>query len=102
MSHVDIVFAGVGKQTHLRDVTLIDLAIPWATCPVCGADTPSRWGVPRHNGDLVSNAFAGEWSGIPAWACYHAHAVGLLDTRDADYEHLVDPPRGLALPTASR
>jgi hypothetical protein len=79
--------AGTGLITRLPNVTVIDLYVPWATCSICGADTVSRWGVPRHNGDLVSNAFAGEWGGSPACeTCFNDHAAGRLVTYDDLYE----------------
>ncbi len=66
-------------------ILLIRLYEPWAECRLCGADTPSRWGVPMYEGNLLSNDFQGEWFGAPACqACHDAHARGELRT----YDHL--------------
>lgn len=73
--------------TYERRVVVIDLNPMWVTCSICGEDAPHHWGVPRHNGDLVSNAFKGEWSGSPACKrCHDAHAAGMLVTCDHFYE----------------
>jgi hypothetical protein len=70
----------------VRRPVVIRLDEPWATCSICGEDTPSRWGVPRHNGDLVSNDWPGEWAASPACQrCHNAHAAGLLVTCDHLY-----------------
>jgi hypothetical protein len=70
-----------------RKVTVIDLWPQVAECSICGEVTLSRWGVPRHNGDLVSNDWQGDWASSPACErCHDAHAAGLLVTCDHLYE----------------
>ncbi len=66
---------------------IIDLHPITAICSICGKEELSRWGVPRHNGDLVSNDFRGEWGGSPACEqCHDRHATGLIETFDHLYE----------------
>jgi hypothetical protein len=64
-------------------VLVIDLDERWADCWRCGELTPSRWGLPVWNGELVSNDWQGEWGGVPACeACFDLHAAGKLSTLD--------------------
>ena len=70
----------------MADVLLIDLNERWAECWACGADTPSRWGLPiDSSAELVPNDYQGDWGGVPACkSCFDAHAQGLLT---ADNQH---------------
>lgn len=70
----------------MADVTIIDMNERWTDCWNCGAPTLSRWGLPIYNGDLVSNAWKGDWGGVPACEkCYLAHQRGELPTFDHCY-----------------
>lgn len=61
----------------------------WAhreACCICGTMTFVRWGVPVHNGDIVSNDFQGEWAASPVCSrCYGRHARGEVQTHDHLY-----------------
>jgi hypothetical protein len=63
------------KSSGALVTTVIHLQEFWATCSICGADTPSNWGIPVNtNGDVVPNNYQGEWGGIPACQpCFKKH-----------------------------
>lgn len=78
--------AALAQSEAHREPVVIRMNARGVTCSICGKETDDRWGVPRHNGDLVSNAFAGEWASTPACeSCFKAHADGRLVTCDAMY-----------------
>lgn len=59
---------------------VIDLQEPWAECSVCGAETPSRWGIPVYEDHILRNDEEGEWGGAPACeVCYSIHQAGNID-----------------------
>lgn len=67
---------------------IIDMQEPWSTCRVCGAETPSRWGLPVHAGLIVANDWPGEWAGSPACqACWERHERGeLVELPTSEYD----------------
>lgn len=59
-------------------MVVIDLNERWADCHICGEPTPSRWGVPVWNGEIVANDWPGEWGGVPACEkCWAEHERGM-------------------------
>ena len=57
---------------------IINLDEPWTECTICGADTPSKWGVPVWSGMIVANDWPGDWGGVPACkSCYEQHTRGM-------------------------
>lgn len=58
---------------------VIDMYEPWATCSVCGVDTPSRWGIPvsSETAEIIANDSDESCGAIPACqSCYEKHAAG--------------------------
>lgn len=63
---------------RVPDILVVNLWPPWTNCTICGVETPSKWGVPVWNGDIVANDWPGEWGGVAACEkCWEEHERGM-------------------------
>lgn len=83
-------------SSHGGRCLTIYLQSPWATCRICGDETPSRWGVPVWGGFIVANDWPGSWGGSPACEdCWRRHESGeFVELPTSEYDPAVHGREG--------
>ena len=62
---------GSDAEVPRRPLWVLRLDAPVAECHGCGAEGPSRWGIPIWEGFVLPNDWQGEWAGVDACeACW--------------------------------